>query len=80
MNRTIEQWAAIGVPECAKNYSNKNAVGALLQSAISDLQELARQRDALLAILDNVGDEKLLALIGCEDFNLYIDISKGSMK
>lgn len=70
MNRTIEQWAALGA-----------AVGGqLLEDAVSDLQELARQRDALLSMLDNVGDEKLLALLGCEDFNLYIDISKGSMK
>lgn len=79
MNRTIEQWQDINPEDVAYN-ATTGAVQHLVQSAISDLQELARQRDALLAMLDNVGDEKLLALLGCEDFNLYIDISKGSMK
>ena len=71
MNRTIEQWQKV---------AETRFHGRVLDQAIEDMQELARQRDALLAMLDNVGDEKLLALLGCEDFNLYIDISKGSMK
>ena len=42
MYRTIEQWQAIG-----------SVVGdVLLQSAISDLQELARQRDELAEALE----------------------------
>lgn len=45
MNRTIDQWVAIGVPGCAKLYNSKHAVGKLLTDAVSDLQEMARQRD-----------------------------------
>lgn len=49
MNRTIEQWAAIGAPGCGQLYNSKHAVGKLLTDAVRDLQELARQRDELLA-------------------------------
>lgn len=42
MNRTIEQWQAL-----------RAAVGGtLLEDAVSDLQELARQRDELLGALE----------------------------
>lgn len=56
MNRTIEQWAAIGVPGCGQLYNSKHAVGKLLTDAVRDLQELARQRDALFAELRAVTD------------------------
>lgn len=42
MNRTIEQWAAINPEDVAYNATTV-AVQHLVQSAISDLQELARQ-------------------------------------
>lgn len=51
MNRTIEQWQAINPKDVAYN-ATTGAVQHLVQSAISDLQELARQRDELLAALE----------------------------
>lgn len=44
MNRTIEQWQAL-----------RDAVGAILiEDAVSDMQELARQRYELLAVLESI--------------------------
>lgn len=55
MNRTIEQWQAINPEDVAYN-ATTGAVQHLVQSAISDLQELARQRDELFAELRAVTD------------------------
>lgn len=48
MNRTIEQWQKVDCEHVAKNASPAHVM-YLLQDAVRDLQELARQRDELLA-------------------------------
>lgn len=46
--------------------------------------ELARrkaaeaQRDELLHMLDGIDDSELLDVLGCDNFNRYMDISKGN--
>lgn len=48
MNRTIEQWQKVDCEHVAKNASPAHVM-YLLQDAVRALQELARQRDELLA-------------------------------
>lgn len=51
MNRTIEQWQKVDCEHVAKNASPAHVM-YLLQDAVQDLQELARQRDELQMMLD----------------------------
>lgn len=51
MNRTIEQWQAINPEDVAYN-ATTGAVQHLVQSAISDLQELAQQLEHVKSALD----------------------------
>lgn len=69
MNRTIEQWQKV---------AETRFHGRVLDQAIEDMQELARQRDELLRMLNGVDDAELLDVLGCENFNRYMDISKGN--
>lgn len=55
MNRTIEQWQKVDCEHVAKNASQAHVM-YLLQDAVSDLQELARQRDELLAATERFNE------------------------
>lgn len=50
MNRTIEQWRDFDCDDAAYN-DPREFISELLQDAVSDLQELARQRDDAIAAL-----------------------------
>lgn len=110
MYRTIEQWRDFDCADAAYN-DPREFICVLLQFAISDLQELARQleteraawsakrtellrnndaelarrkvaeaqRDELLHMLDGIDDAELLDVLGCDNFNRYMDISKGNV-
>lgn len=77
MNRTIEQWQKVDCEHVAKNASPAHVM-YLLQDAVRDLQELARQRDELLHMLDSIDRAVLLEMLDCDNFNRYMDISKGN--
>lgn len=47
MNRTIEQWRKV---------AETRFHGCVLDKTIEDMQELARQRDELLAVLESIID------------------------
>lgn len=51
MNRTIEQWQKVDCEHVAKNASPAHVM-YLLQDAVQDMQELARQRDELASALE----------------------------
>ncbi len=55
MNRTIEQWRDFDCCDAAYN-DPREFISGLLQDAISDLQELARQRDELLAAAERFNE------------------------
>ena len=50
MNRTIEAWQQV---------AETRFHGRVLDQAIEDMQELARQRDELLSMLNGVDDAEL---------------------
>lgn len=52
MNRTIERWKEVFHDYVEVN--GNNVAANMLQKAVDDMQELARQRDELLAVLESI--------------------------
>lgn len=74
MNRTIEQWRDFDCCDAAYN-DPREFISDVLQNAISDLQELARQRDELRGMLE-VMTELCAIKYGNLDADVFAEICK----